>query len=44
MRIKGIHLFIEGTEPTGVCYGAENKASEQDKAQDQQPKKWWENG
>jgi len=39
---KVFTYFIEGTEPTGVCYGAEDKSSEQDPVQDQKPKKWWE--
>ncbi|BBP92956.1 hypothetical protein BsIDN1_65740 [Bacillus safensis] len=38
---KVFTYFIEGTEPR-VCYGAEDKASEQEPVQDQKPKKWWE--
>ncbi|MGM0918683.1 MAG: transglycosylase domain-containing protein [Bacillota bacterium] len=39
---KVFTYFIEGTEPTGVCYGAEDKSFEEDSVQDQRPKKWWE--
>ncbi|MGE6630391.1 transglycosylase domain-containing protein [Bacillus sp. NPDC077027] len=39
---KVFTYFIEGTEPTGVCYGTEGDTSEQEPPPAQGPKKWWE--